>query len=355
MHMAKTEEIAMVSNTSRILALALASAAIAACGGGSNGSAAPPPPATSAPQTANVSMLISDASTEDWATIGVKILSIALVPQGGGANVTVYTAPTQVPVVNLAQLDQISEILGNVAVPAGSYTGAVLTVGANPGDVMLTVASDPQAGFAGTAGAAIPSAQIQIQHAQGSAPNLTVPISVTFNSALLVTANQNNALDLEFDLAHPAFIVGHVPPGAGTTLWAVNFNGPVRHHPLHALPRLVLRHTYGDATAIAADNSGITIAKEFPAEPVVNPETAISTSQSLNILADAANGTIFYDVDAKTKTVINNFAGESTLVGKSVRIAARYQENGTLVATRIWASSQFNNVFLNWLLAQMRV
>src|SRR5271168_671231 len=346
MHMVKLEEIAMVSNTSRILALTLAAAAIAACGGGSNGSAADPP-AMSAPQTANVSMLISDASTEDWATIGVKILSIALVPQGGGANVTVYTAPTQVPVVNLAQLDQISEILGNVAVPAGSYTGAVLTVGANPGDVMLTVASDPQAGFAGTAGAAIPSAQIQIQHAQGSAPNLTVPISVTFNSALVVTANQNNALDLEFDLAHPAFIVGHVPPGAGTSLWAVNFNGPVRHHPLHALTRLVLRHTYGDVTAISADNSSIMLTKEFPTEPAVNPETAISTSQSLDILADATNGTIFYDVDAKTKTVINNFAGESTLVGKSVRIAARYQQDGTLVATRIWASSRFNDVFLS--------
>src|SRR5271167_1426537 len=344
MHMVKLEEMAMVSNTSRILALALAGAAIAACGGGSNGSAADPP-TMSAPQTANVSMLISDASTEDWATIGVKILSIALVPQGGAANVTVYTAPTQVPTVNLVELDQIAEILGNVAVPAGSYTGAVLAVSANPGDVMLTVAADPQAGFAGTAGASIPSAQIQIQHAQGSAPNLTVPISVTFNSALLVTANQNNALDLEFDLAHPAFIVGHVPPGAGTTLWAVNFNGPVRHRPLHDLTRLVLRHMYGDVTG--TDSSSITITKEFPTEPAVNPETAISSAQSVNVLADATNGTILYDVDAKTKTVINNFSGESSLVGKFVRVAARYQEDGTLVATRVWASTQFNNVWLS--------
>src|SRR5271163_1483646 len=340
-------ELIMVSNTSRMLALGVASAVLAACGGGgsSNGSAADPAPM--APQTSSVSMLISDASTEDWAAIDVKILSIALVPQGGGANVTVYSAPMQVPTVNLAQLDQIAEILGNVAVPAGTYTGAVLTVSANPGDVMLTVAADPELGFAGTAGATIPSAQIQIQHVQGSAPNLTVPVSVTFDSALLVSANQNNALDLEFDLAHPAFIVGHVPPGAGTTLWAVNFNGPVRHHPLYALTRLVLRHMYGDVTAISADNSSIMITKEFPTEPLVSPETAFSSSQSLTILADANNGTIFYDVDAKTKTVINNFAAESTLVGKSVRIAARYQQDGTLVATRIWASSQFNDVFLS--------
>ncbi len=83
-------------------------------------------------------MLISDASSEDWATIGVKVLSIALVPQGGGSNVTVYTAPSPAPMVNLAQLDQIAEILGNVSVPVGTYTGAVLTVSANSGDILLT-------------------------------------------------------------------------------------------------------------------------------------------------------------------------------------------------------------------------
>src|ERR1700675_2269798 len=111
------EKTAMISNTSRMLALGVASAVLAACGGGSSGSASDPAPM--APQTANVSMVISDASTEDWAAIDVKVLSIALVPQGGGANVTVYSAPMQAPSVNLAELDQIAEILGNVTVPVG--------------------------------------------------------------------------------------------------------------------------------------------------------------------------------------------------------------------------------------------
>jgi hypothetical protein len=335
----------MVSNTTRLLGVSLAGAVLAACGGGGGGSMSPP--VNSSPQSAPMSMLISDASSEDWATIGVKILSIALVPQGGGANVTVYTAPSPAPIVNLAQLDQIAEILGNVTVPVGTYTAALLTVGANSGDIMLTVAADPETGFAAAPGATIPASQIQIQHAKGTSPNLTVPVNVNFVSPLVVTANQNNALDLEFDLGHPAFIVGHVPPGAGSTEWAVNFNGPVRHHPLHDLPRLVLRHTYGDVTAIASDNSSITVTKEFPTEPPVNPETAVATTQSLQILADNTNGTIFYDVDAKTRTVIKDFSAEASLMGKSVRIAARYQENGTLVATRIWASNQFNNVWLS--------
>jgi Domain of unknown function (DUF4382)/Domain of unknown function (DUF5666) len=340
------EKPVMVSNTKRLLGISLAGGMLAACGGGSGGSSMNPP-VNSAPQSAPMSMLISDASSEDWATIGVKILSIALVPQGGGSNVTVYTAPSPAPMVNLAQLDQIAEILGNVSVPVGTYTAAVLTVGANSGDILLTVAADPEAGFAASPGATIPASQIQIQHAKGTSPNLTVPVNVNFVSPLVVTANQNNALDLEFDLGHPAFIVGHVPPGAGTTEWAVNFNGPVRHHPLRDLARLVLRHTYGDVTAIASDNTSITIKKEFPTEPVVSPETAVDGAQSLQILADNTNGTIFYDVDAKTRTVIKDFSAEASLMGKFVRIAARYQENGTLTATRIWASGQFSNVWLS--------
>ncbi len=335
----------MFSNNSRLLAIGLASVVLAACGGGSGGSSIIPPP--SQPQTAQVSMLISDASTEDWATIGVKVLSIALIPQGGGSNVTVYTAPSPAPTVNLAELDQIAEILGNVSVPVGTYTGAVLTISANPGDILLTTSANPEAGFAAAASTTIPAADIQIQHTAGSAGSLTVPVDVNFVSPLVVTANQNNALDLEFDLGHPAFLVGHVPPGAGTTLWAVNFNGPVRHHPLHDLAWLVLRHMYGDVTAIATDNSSITITKEFPTEPVVTPETAVAGAQSLQILADATNGTIFYDVDAKTRTVIKDFSSEASVNGKFVRVAARYQEDGTLVATRIWASSQFNNVWLS--------
>jgi hypothetical protein len=338
------EKPTMFSNKSRLLAISVASAALAACGGGSGGSTNQP---TSAPQSANVAMLISDASTEDWATIGVKVLSIALVPQGGGSNVTVYTAPSPAPVVNLAELDQIAEILGNVSVPVGTYTGAVLTISANSGDILLVTSANPEVGFAAAASTAIPAADIQIQHTMGAAGSLTVPVDVNFVSPLAVSANQYNALDLEFDLGHPAFLVAHVPPGAGTTLWAVNFDGPVRHHPLHDLARLVLRHTYGDVTAIASDNSSITITKEFPTEPVATPETAVAGAQSLQILADATNGTIFYDVDAKTRTVIKDFSSEASVNGKYVRVAARYQEDGTLVATRIWASSQFNNVWLS--------
>jgi hypothetical protein len=339
----------MNSKLSRAAVCAALVVSLSACGGGS-GSSDPGAASGSSPppQTSQMAMIISDASSDDWATVGVKILSIALMPQGGGSPVTVYTAPSTPPMVNLEQLDQIGEVLGNATVPVGTYTGATVTVSANPGDVELVVAAEPEAGFAGTAGETIPAADIQIVGAQGASGNLTVPVNVSFDSPLVVTASGSNALDLEFDLSHPAFIVAHDPPGATATQWAVNFVGPVRRHPIDDIADLVLREMYGDVTAVAADGSSITITKELPALPVADPETPVSTGQSLTIEADATHGTIFYDVDAKTSTTITSFSAvASSLTGKYVRLTARYQEDGSLVAVRVWASTDFNKLWLS--------
>jgi Domain of unknown function (DUF4382) len=303
---------------------------------------------STSPTNGTVSMMLSDAATDDWATIGVKVLAISLIPQGGGSPVSVYTAPSTPPVINLVQLDQLSEILGNLSVPPGTYTGASLTIGGNPGDVILTAASDPETGFAGTPGATVPASQIDIQGTKGSVGSLTVPVNVNFVSNLVVTAAQSNALDLEFDLSHPAFLVAHQPLIGGATIWAVNFNGPLRHHVIDDITRLVLRHLYGSVTSVAADGSSMTVTKVFPVVPATTPETSIASSQSLQILADATNGTLFYNVDAKTHSTIFNFTSQATaLAGKFVRVAARYQANGTLVATRVWVSSSFNSIWLS--------
>jgi hypothetical protein len=336
-----------MSNSTRASSLSLAAMLLAACGGGSGGTggSAVSTPTSTPTQTANLAVMVSDASSEDWATIGVKIMSIVLIPQGGGSNVTVYTAPSPAPVTNLVLLDQLDELLGNASIPLGNYSGAVLTVSANPGDILLTTATNPEAGFAAAGGVTIPADQIQVQHTHGATGSLTVPVTVNFDSPLAVSSTQNNALDLEFNLAHPAFLIGHVPMGGGPTLWALNFNGPLRRLPRYDLTRLVLRHMYGDVTAVASGS--ITVTKEFPSEPPANPETAVAGSQSLQISADSVNGTILYDLDAKTRTVIDNFSAESSLAGRYVRIAARYQQDGTLVATRIYASDEFNNVWVS--------
>jgi len=321
-----------------------------ACGGGSS-SVASANGTTPAATTGNVGLSLSDASTEDWATIGVKVLGIALIPSGGSAAtaVTVYTAPTPVPVVNLVQLDQISELLGNAAVPEGTYTKAVLTLSANPGDVALTAAADPSAGFVGTPAATYAGSQIQIQNTTGATGSKTVQVSLTLASPLVVTATASNALDLEFNLGNPAFIVDHVPATGATPFWAVNFTPAINHHPA-VVTDLVLRHLYATVTQVNSDGS-LAVAKDYPLWPAVSPETLIASSQSLTILPDASNGTLFYDLDASpiSHTTVTSFSSLATTLATSkyVRIAARYQADGTLVAARVYASSTFNNVYVS--------
>ena len=330
-----------------------------ACGGGSSSGVNAP----AAPQTGTVAMSVSDASTEDWATVGVKLLSIALIPQGGTAAsaVTVYTAPTPAPTVNLVQLDQLSEILGNLSVPVGTYSKAILSLSANPGDVYLTSAADPSTGFAGTAattyGQGSTVSQVQVQHATGSTGSKTVTATVNLVQDLVVTANASNALDLEFDLSHPAFIVGHTSVSDGSLVWAVNFNGAmVRHHPCH-VANMVLRHLYGTVTTVSTDNTALTISKDFPTWPIQSPETETTSSLSLPILADSTNGTLFFNMDSSpiTPATVHDFSSLATLLaanttaGKTtyVRLVTRYQANGTLVAARVYTSTTFNTVFVN--------
>ena len=339
----------MKANLLRAITCVALVAGLSACGGGSSGSSTGMNTGTTpSAQTSQMAMIISDSSVDDWATIGVRILSISLTPQGGGSAITVYTAPAIAPMVNLEQLDQLGEVLGNVTVPVGTYSAATMTLSANPGDVDLVVSSEPQTGFVATPGETIPSSDIQIVGAQGASGSLTVPVGVTFDTPLVVSATGSNALDLEFDLSHPAFIVAHDPPGASATQWAVNFIGPVRRRPISNITHLVLREMYGEVTAVASDGSSITVSKELPALPVVSPEVPVSDGQSLEVQADSADGTIYYDVDAGTHTTITSFTSlASSLVGKYVRFTARYQENGTLVAVRVWASTDFNKLWLS--------
>jgi Domain of unknown function (DUF4382) len=308
-----------------------------------------PTPTPTQSQNGTVNVIISDDPTQDWATIGVKLLSISLMPQGGGTPVNIFTASSPASTVNLLQLDQLNEILGTPTVAAGTYIGATMTLSGNPGDVLLVTSADPQAGFAAAPGSTIPSNQIQILGTQGSAGSLTVPVNLTLDTPLVVTAGQNTTFDADFDLAHPAFIVAHVPPSSdGTTMWAVNFNGPIRHRHIHNLDRLVLRHHYGTVTQVSTDNSTLTFDKDYPVYPPTNPEAEITSSNTLNVKADSTNGTLYYDLDAKTKSTVQDFGSiASTIVGKYIRVAARYQVDGTLVAVRLWASSSFNSVWIS--------
>jgi hypothetical protein len=93
----------------------------------------------------------------------------------------------------------------------------------------------------------------------------------------------------------------------------------------------------------------LTFAKQLPAVPAASPETAVDTGRSVSVSVDATNGTLFHDLDAKTDSTLKDFSAVATALasGHYVRVATRYQQDGTLVATRIWASSQFQTVWVS--------
>ncbi len=340
-----------------LLLTAVMSACLVACGGGGGSSTGASDPGVT-PTSVKVPLMLSDASSQDWSVIQVTLNSVVLVSASGNT-ANLLSSPMT---LNLQQLDNLGEVLAAAQLtPGTTYTGAILTVSANPGDVALTVSSDPESGFpeaASTAAAPniIPASRIQIQGAQGTAGAQTVTVPVNFVTPFVAptpvsgaTPANTSGIDLEVDLSHPAFIVGNTPLGGGATIWAVDFTAPIHHKPLRDLTRRVLRHMYGSVGAVSTDNTTLTITRDLPTLPPVSPETYTAGTQTLAISADAANGTLFYDVDGKTQSTIKDYSTVAATLAKQpfVRVAARYQQDGTLVATRIWSSASFNPVFVS--------
>lgn len=179
---------------------------------------------------------------------------------------------------------------------------------------------------------------------------MTVPLSLTLAAPLTVSDNSNNVLDLEFDLNNPTLIIEHEPVGAAAPTWVVNFNGPVRHHPRPDPTKIILRHHYGQVTSVSQDNTSIAMNPAYPVYPVTSPETAIvDANNTLTVLADSTNGTLYYDLDSSTApSTITNFSSIASVLPRLfVRIAARYQQDGTLVATRIYSSGSFDKIWRN--------
>jgi cytoskeletal protein CcmA (bactofilin family) len=333
---------------------AAASAAPAASAVASSPASSPAAsPATVPAPTSNAQVsvpltLASDGASRNWAQVAVRILSVSLTPTNGASPITVYTASAATPPINLEQLDRISQLIGTVSPPPGTYTGAIVTVAANPGDVALTSSDDPQSGFAGPLGASIPAQTIEVQDSQGSTGNESVTVPVTFASPYVVSATPGvqAPLQLQVSLLNPAFVQSQAPVTPDQTLWSVDFQGAVSGQSIYDITSLVLRQMYGTLGAVAADGKSITITRDYPTQPAVSPETAVATADPLTILADSGNGTEFHDLDAGSSMTISNFAALAGLApGRFLRISARYQADGSLVATQIWASDSFSSVW----------
>lgn len=280
-----------------------------ACGGNTSDNTSGQGGSTPAP----VSFLVTDAPTDNWSNIGVIIRKAVLIPVGGTVNegVTVYDGSSDTTKINLVDLDELSELLGTAQIPAGSYDRLLIQVDGDPSNIDLVPADGS---------AQIPASQIIVRGADPSTKLVTLP--VTLSSPLTVVAGQPNAVQVDFDLGHPLFVVAHNI--AGTTIYTLNFQ--VRHKPHHALNLVYLRHLRGQVSSVASDSKSFVIHTEH--------------GKDKTLLVDAVNKSLFYDLDVTPVAPTASFLVPATLTAtKYARATARFQSDGSLTAVRVWYSS----------------
>jgi hypothetical protein len=200
--------------------------------------------------------------------------------------------------VNLVDLDSVGELLASAQIPVGTYDALRVTI--DPASVNLVKAD----------GTAVPASQV---HVQGSS------VLVKLSADLVVTENGNNAVQLDFDLGHPLFLV-QLPNGD----WSLNLQ--VRHRPnaggMMGMAQMMLRHRKGVIASVGTN------------------QFVLHTDSGNDLTVNVDAGAWFFDTDTKT---IGSFAGLAA--GKNALVSLRMQSDGSLWAVRVWYGA---NAFRDW-------
>ena len=213
--------------TFSVLALPLSLTALAlsvACGGGSSSSAT----GTTTPM-GTAAVILTDAPSDQWSAVEVVVTQVAFLNKADHTKEVVAFQGASAK-INLVDLDSVGELLASAQIPAGTYDA--LRISIDPASVNLVKAD----------GTTVPSSQVKVA---GSS------VIVNLSSDLVVTANGSNAVQLDFDLAHPLFLV-QLPDGT----WVMNLQ--VRHRPnangMTGVAQLMFRHRKGTIASVGTSS-----------------------------------------------------------------------------------------------------
>lgn len=256
--------------------------------------------------TGSLTMLMTDAPTDDWTEVTVHFLSASLHLKGSDTWESFWTANAADPAsgkVNLIDLSGVSDILNAAPIKAGTYDRIKLVLNTSTAaESMHLVTAD---------GTVILPENITVVDPSG-----TGEIKVDLDPNLVVEADANNIVGIDFDLAHPLSIV--------------NLDGKVvislkvRHKrlPLN-LNRIQFARIMGDITEATANADGTAVFK-------------LKTLQGAAIEFNA-NGSTFYTDVTSGSGVSGNFDGLKALAGTGAAlVAANMNADGSLYARRVW-------------------
>ncbi|WP_257305394.1 DUF4382 domain-containing protein [Geothrix campi] len=277
-----------VLRTFSVLALPLGLTALAlsvACGGSSSASSTAP-----AVPMGTASIILTDAPSDQWSAVEVVVTKVAFLNKADHTKEVVAFQGASAR-INLVDLDSVGELLASAQIPAGTYDALRITI--DPASVNLVKAD----------GTTVAANQI---HVLGSS------VLVGLSTDLVVTANGSNAVQLDFDLAHPLFLV-QLPDGS----WAMNLQ--VRHRPnangMMGMAQLMFRHRKGTIASVGASSF------------------VFHTDSGNDLTVNVDAGSWFFDADTRT---LGSFAGLAA--GKHALISLRMQSDGSLWAVRVWYS-----------------
>ncbi|GLH72874.1 hypothetical protein GETHLI_13760 [Geothrix limicola] len=259
-----------------------------ACNGGSSGSSASTPAPTA---TGAASIILTDAPSDQWSAIEVVVTKVTLLDKTDHTKeVVAFQGATAK--INLVDLDSVGELLATAQLPVGTYDALRITI--DPSSVNL-VKSD---------GTAVPASQL---HVQGST------VQVGLSTDLVVTSGGSNAVQIDFDLGHPLFLV-QTPNGD----WSMNLQA--RHRPnangMMGMAQMAFRHRKGTIASVGASSF------------------VLHTDSGNDLTVNVDAGAWLFDVDAKA---VGSFAGLAT--GKNALVKLRMQSDGSLWAVRVWYSA----------------
>jgi hypothetical protein len=258
-----------------------------ACGGNSSS----PVSGSSGTPTGAAAIILTDAPSDQWSAIEVVVTKVTLLNKADHTReVVAFEGATAK--INLVDLDSVGELLATAQLPVGTYDALRITI--DPASVNLVKAD----------GTTVPGSQVHVKGAS---------VLVGLSTDLVVTASGSNAVQIDFDLSHPLFLV-QLPSGD----WVMNLQ--VRHRPnprgMAGMVQMMFRHRKGTIASVGASSF------------------VLHTDSGNDLTVNVGTGAWFFDADTKA---VGSFAGLAA--GKSALVSLRMQPDGSLWAVRVWYSA----------------
>lgn len=144
-------------------------------------------PASNPPAPGLLDVVLTDAPSDGWQAVEVVVQTITLVDKADASR-EVLVFQGNGTKVNLVELDEIGEILARAEVPVGTYGHLKIRIDTAPGSIHLVR----------TDGTHVPTDRIKV--AGDSA-------TITLAPDLVVSPGSTSAVQVDFDLAHPLFLI----------------------------------------------------------------------------------------------------------------------------------------------------